>query len=144
VENTSFLVLLVNKSLALEHPHIDSWSMIRIDLESHKILYCDPRLDRTSALSNFAVNSLEKARSEILLPVLRVLLSDYAGNWPLAINDYQYYSTLEGTNLCDCGVYIVACLFYTVQAVPVFIDQSGILRLRKQLAYWIICGALPY
>ena len=145
VADTSFLVLLMNTSFVLEQPSLDSWSMIRIDVESRKILYCDPRLDRGPALSNFAAASLERIRSEIFLPLLRVILPTYAGNWPLEILDNQYYPTLATTNESDCGIYLIACVYFSVQAVPIFINENGgIARLRKQLAYWILCEALPY
>ena len=131
VEDTAFVVLLMNTSFVFEQPNIDSWSMIRIDLESHQILLCDPRLDRGTDLSDFAKTSLQRIRSDILVPVLRVISPMYAGNWPLSMLPYQYYPTLVATNESDCGVYIAACLIFSVRAVPVFIDQSGIARLRK-------------
>ena len=112
VADTSFLVLLMNTSLVLEQPNVDSWSMIRIDLEGHKILYCDPRINRGPALSNFAVDSLERTRSEILMPVLRVILPTYIGNWPFSILENQYYPSLLPNNDRDCGVYLIACLFF--------------------------------
>jgi len=145
VADTSYLVLLMNTSLVLEQPTVDSWSMIRIDLESRKMLYCDPRLDRGPALSDFATNSLERIRSAILVPVLRGIFPTYEGNWSLGILDHQYYPTLATTNEQDCGVYLVACIFFSAQAVPVYINENGgIARLRKQLAYWILCEAFPY
>ena len=145
VEDTSCLVLLMNTSLVFEHPNIDSWTMLKIDLEQRKILFCDPRLVRGPALSNFAKLSLERTRTEILIPVLRVIVPTYAGDWPLSILEHQYFATLAATNECDCGVYLAACLYFSVNTVPIFInDNGGIARLRKQLAYWILCEALPY
>ena len=144
VEDASFVVLLMNTSYVFEQPNVDSWSMIRIDLDSHQILFCDPRLDRGTNLSHFAKTSLERIRSDILVPVLRVILPMYVGNWPLSMLPNQYYPALVPTNEIDCGVCIAACLIFSVRAVPVFIDGNGITRLRKQLAYWILCGALPY
>ena len=85
VEDTSNLVLLMNTSLVFEHPNIDSWTMLRIDREHRKILYCDPRLVRGPALSEFAKLSLERTRTEILIPVLRVVVPTYSGDWPLSI-----------------------------------------------------------
>ena len=145
VEDTSYLVLLMNTSLVIEHPNADSWSMLQIDLDTHKIQYCDPRLNRGPVLSNFARQSLERTRTEILIPVLRVIVPTYAGDWPLSMLEHQYFPTLTATNECDCGVYLAACLYFSVNTVPIFInDNGGITRLRKQLAYWILCEALPY
>ena len=145
VEDTSNLVLLMNTSLVFEHPNIDSWTMLRIDLEHRKILYCDPRLVRSPALSEFAKLSLERTRTEILIPVLRVVVPTYTGDWPLSILEHQYFPTLAATNECDCGVYLAACLYFSVNTVPVYINENGgIARLRKQLAYWILCEQLPY
>lgn len=145
VEETAFIFLMLNCSLTSEEPHPDSWSLIRIDLQEHKLEYCDPRLNRgVSPLPEFATNNLRNAAFNILAPVLRVVLPSYEGDWPIIILENQYFAYLPNANQNDCGIYLLACVYFLVQHVPISFDQECINRLRRQLAYWILCGALPF
>jgi len=119
--------------------------MIRIGLYEHKVEYCDPRMDRDShPLSAFATNSLQNVVTNILTPVLRVVLPAYEGNWPILILENQYFQQLPLINQVDCGVYLLACVYFSIQHVPIFFDQVCINRFRKHLAYWILCGSMPF
>ena len=145
VEDTAFIFLMLNCSLISEEPNPDSWSLIRIDLLEHKLEYCDPRMDRSvSPLPEFAANNLRNAAINILTPVFRVLLPSYEGDWSISILENQYFSFLPIANQVDCGVYLLACVYFLVQHVPISFDQECITRLRRQLAYWILCGSLPF
>ena len=145
VEETEFIVLMMNSSLVTEVPSPDSWSMILIGLYEHKVEYCDPRMDRDShPLSAFATNSLQNVVTNILTPVLRVVLPAYEGNWPILILENQYFQQLPLINQVDCGVYLLACVYFSIQHVPIFFDQVCINRFRKHLAYWILCGSMPF
>ena len=145
VEETAFLVLIMNRCLTAEVTNPDSWSLIRINLHEHKIEYCDPRMERdVNLLSTFVTNSLHNIAANILIPVLRVVLPIYTGNWPITILDNQYFEHLQPTNQVDCGVYILACAYFLVQQVPIFFDQDCINRFRRHLAYWILCSSLPF
>jgi len=145
LEDTLFIMLLIKCSVASEEIYPDSWSMIRIDLMEHKIDYCDPRIDKNiNPMSEFSANSLQTTTTNVLIPMLRVVLPTYEGNWPIKLLDNQYFLHLLPTNQNDCGIYLIACVYFLVQQVPISFNQGSIKRFRKQFAYWILCGSLPF
>ena len=142
-DDVAYIVLMMNTSFVIEVPDCDSWSMIRIDIRGRCMEYCDPRLDRNS-ISEFTKTSLQNTATNIIQPVLRVIFPTYDGMWPISILQHQFFTPLPVENQSDCGVYLISCIYFSIQSVPIFFDQDCINRLRKQLAYWILCGSLQF
>ena len=115
--------------------------MVQINLETHHILYVDGRIDgRVQPVPQALAEYLILVK-DLLQPLLSALDPAFTNEWQCTIYRETYFELLN--NQFDSGVYVTALTYFLSVRVPLFFNHNSIVRLRMNLAYWILVGELP-
>ena len=120
---------------------VDPWALIQVNVVTHAITYFDGRIDgRVQPLPPALVEFLILVK-DLLQPLLSALVPDFTNEWHCVVYRETYFELLD--NDFDSGVYITAITYFLSVGVPLFFARNSIVRLRMNLAYWILVGELP-
>ena len=120
---------------------VDPWVLVQINLETHHIVYVDGRIDgRVQPVPQALVQYLNLVK-DLLQPLLSVLVPAFTNEWQCTVYRETYFELLN--NQFDSGVYVTALTYFLSVRVPLFFNHNSIVRLRMNLAYWILVGELP-
>jgi len=120
---------------------VDPWALIQINLVTHTITYFDGRIDGRVEPVPPALNGFLILVKDLLQPLLSALVPDFTNEWHCIVYRETYFEQLD--NDFDSGLYITAITYFLSVGVPLFFGRNSIVRLRMNLAYWILVGELP-
>lgn len=132
----------VNKIYFLSYAHDSDlvWALYCFDIESHAILYLDPRRNCTDPISFQLSNHLQQMKG-FFVRFLDHLIPAHVGGWSCTLLNPYYY--VAANNDHDSGLYVIATTYFLCNNVPVYFRSTSIDRLRISLAYWLLVADLP-
>jgi hypothetical protein len=118
----------------------DSWNLVILDVPSLKIYYIDPKLDILLPISLETTELLTAIKTN--LTTFMAKITENAG-LQLTCERYphQFFTVLQ--NDFDCGVYLVATLYFLVQDCPIAFIEQDMIKIRDNIAYWMLNESLP-
>jgi hypothetical protein len=120
---------------------VDPWVLVQVNLENRSLAYVDGRIDgRVQPVQEALAEYLHLVK-DLIQPLLITLVPAVMNEWQCAVYRQTYFELLD--NQFDSGVYITACTYFLSVGVPLFFDRNSIVRLRMNLAYWMLVGELP-
>ena len=151
VPSVTVLIIRFRDEISLAHRiHIvdrvdqdsDCFCLVIVDFFRKKIFYLDPRVDVLEyhqrardvgeLLNRFLDHNMEEG-----------VHGDEAHAWTIAmsVDSGMHFPILQ--NDFDSGMYVFMFTYFAVFESPIFFDNDDIIRMRKQLAYWILKEYLP-
>jgi len=120
---------------------VDPWALIQLNVVTHTITYFDGRIDGRVEPVPPALNEFLTLVKDLIQPLLSALVPDFTNEWHCNVYRETYFEQLD--NDFDSGLYITAITYFLSVGVPLFFGRNSIVRLRMNLAYWILVGELP-
>lgn len=120
----------------------DCFCLVIVDFSRKKFFYLDPKFhaseyhqrahDVCELLNRFLDHNLEEA-----------VHGEGAHDWTIAmsVDGGMHFPLLQ--NDFDSGMYVFIFTYFSVFESPIFFDNDDVIRMRKQLAYWILKEYLP-
>ena len=116
------------------------WILYVIDIELRAIRYLDVRRSDNDTVST-ALTDYIAQKQLVIIEFLRVLIPEYLGDWSCGLLSPYYFQPM--TNDYDSGLYIAAVIYFICNHVPLFFTPASIVRLRLNMAYWLLVEELP-
>lgn len=120
----------------------DNFCLVIVDFFRKKMFYLDPRVnvveyhqrarDVGDLLNRFLDHNLEVD-----------VHGDEAHDWniSMSVDSGMHFPILQ--NDFDSGMYVFMFMYFSVFECPIFFDNDDVIRMRKQLVYWILKEYLP-
>lgn len=137
-EHYQYIYMFVN---SFDAASVDPWALIQIDLVTHKIEYLDGRINGRQLPVHAELVQFLQLVKMVLKPLLLFLIPEYTNEWHCDVHRETYFELLD--NQFDSGIYVAATTYFLSVGVPLFFERNSIVRLRMNLAYWMLVGELP-
>lgn len=138
VDNYLYVYMYVN---SFDVHSVDPWVLIQVNLVKYSLAYVDGRIDGRVEPVPQALTEYLNLMKDLLQPLLLTLVPAVTNEWQCTVYRQTYFELLD--NQFDSGVYITALTYFLSVGVPLFFDRNSIVRLRMNLAYWMLVGELP-
>jgi Ulp1 family protease len=127
----------------VEDQDSDCFCLVIVDFSRKKIFYLDPQFENLEdqpherahfvcdLLNRFLDHNMEEIAHGRSVDFTMTMSVDGGMHFPRQQNDF------------DSGMYVFFFAYFSVFESPIFFDNDDIIRMRKQLAYWILKEYLP-
>jgi Ulp1 family protease len=121
----------------------DSYCLAIVDISGKKMVYLDPKFENLDLLQ-------EHARALFVCGLLNRFLDHnleeradgLSADWTIATAVNGMHFPCQQNDF-DSGMYVFFFTYFCALDSPIFFDNDDIIRMRKQLAYWILKEYLP-
>ena len=120
----------------------DSFCLVIVDFSRKKIFYLDPKCENLEDQPHERAHFVCDLLNRFLDHNMEEIAHGANANFTVAMSvDGMHFPRQQ--NDFDSGMYVFFFTYFCVFESPIFFDNDDVIRMRKQLAYWILKEYLP-